>query len=652
MTVKRRNLSKLLAAIFTAITLVAAVGCTPSETIMQIIYDQDPQNEVDVTQTLLVNDPNAEKASDTLPKLVSDETNANAQNTKAELPRYGGDTSEVLVAKPVEGPTEEEGDVESSQAGDDSDSATANAPGKGSDSEKSPEGESGVQGEDDGEDDPGADFEPDDGRGDDAGDDGENPDFQGDDDTPTGKGKNAKNEVKVYKDYGEFPEIPEDIHRVTAVGQAAVIVSMLGGTADATPLLGADENLLDDEQAQRVLAGKGLASVAKVWKNDGTAEGDLLDVQDVIDLDPELCFVTEGEDTLTKEQEDALLEANIIVYVLPNMTSPSKIVYAVQLVGEILAEGGNAQAGELAGKYSEFHNNLVTTIASNNNGVTGGFDYDTGRDVATGASPLYSLYISDWDYDARYDDPVGYIETPEGVAVTDVGYETHPVSYYMSVGGVSNTAALSTFRVLSGYSAPVWQFSLSQAPCTWSDWTRINREKVSYELKGNGFSYALLWANEGQGYGLGTPEFPGVIVATQQMKTSMQAEALRSRGIYYPYPATSSSRGGIITATMVGFDNGLNLVASCIGTTGGGLASALNNGSGQVGSYDIHVNPHGLFSSWTDGSVESVLECAWVYKTFRDENYDLDTVVRGFYHDFYGFDLADDLETVLAGKAS
>lgn len=646
-------------------------GCNPSDTITQIIYDQNPENEMDETQTLLVNDPNATQTSDSLPKMESAEDDSRQQDTIADLPHYGGDTSQALVAKPVEESVEENLDAAADEPS--ADNVTNVSAGESAMSDNNP-GEDGDDGKREKKSDtsdsgkPKAEFESDsdgledtenvpesseskmdDESGATQNEEGDNPDVQGDNQSEVGKGKNAKNKVKVYKDYGDDPEIPVDIKHVTAVGDAAVIVSMLGGTKEETPLLGADADLLENAEVQEVLANKGISQVAKVWDNDGTANGDLADVKDIIDLDPELCFVTEGDETLTKDQQDALLEANIIVYTLPSMASSAKITYAVQLVGDILKEGGNEQAGKLADDYTRFHNDLVTSIANANGGVTGGFDYSTGRDIATNATPLYSLYISDWDYDARYDDKTGFLKTPEGVGIADIGYENHPVSYYMSVGGVSNTASTSVFRVLSGKSAPVWQFSLTQMPCTWSNWKKINRRKASYELKGDGFERTLLWANDGNGCGLGTERFPGVIVATQEMKIAMEAEAIRD-GAYYPYPVASNSRGGVASSTMVGFYNGSNLIAACIGTEGSGLRSFLNDGSGKVGTYDIHVNPHGLFSSWTDGSVESVLEAAWIYKTFRNEDYDLNKIVKDFYQDFYDYDLGDQLSTVLAGK--
>lgn len=438
---------------------------------------------------------------------------------------------------------------------------------------------------------------------------------------------------------------------VTAVGQAAVIVSMLGGTSKKTPLVGADEELLENKGAQKVLANKGIASVKKVWKDDGTSEGDLDDVDDIVKLDPELCFVTEGEKTLTDKQEKALLKKNIIVYVLPNMKSASKISYAVELVGKILKAGGNDGAGELASDYVKWHDDLVDKLKDKNKGLTGGFNFDKGKKASSDATPLSTLYVSDWDYDAVYDDPNDYLESSQGVGIADLGYEEAPVTYYMSVGGVLNNAAAGTFRDLSGYAAPVWQFSLTKAPSAWGNWKSIDRGKASYALKGNGFDNALLWSNS-ESAGLGTRAFPGVVVANQKMARAMERDAGDDHGLYYPYPTAKSTHGGVITTSTVGFYTGSNLVDACIGTSGGHTRSVLNDGS-DVEAYDIHVNPSGPFSSWTEGSVESVLEASWVQKTFRDSSYDLNADIEGFYSKFYDYSLASsEVDEILAGEES
>ncbi|MDO4502598.1 MAG: hypothetical protein Q4D06_05375, partial [Coriobacteriia bacterium] len=480
---------------------------------------------------------------------------------------------------------------------------------------------------------------------------GKNPEEQGKKPDKSGKGKNAKNEIKVYKDYGEFAEVPEEIKHVTAVGEAAVVVSMLGGTEKDTPLVGADADFVENEQIQRVMASKGVDKVKKVWKDDGTEKGDLSSVKKIIDLDPELCFVMEGDETLTKKQEDELLKNNIIVYVIPNMASASKITYAVKLVGDILEKGGNEQAGKVRDAYLEFHDDLVKHFKDENGGLTGGFNYDTGKKASTDATTVRTLMITDWDKDARYEDGNGFLSSDQGVAVAELGYEEDPSAYYLSVGGALNNAAAGQWRGLSGRTAGVWQFTTSKAPVSWRKWTSIDRQKITYAPDPQGFDTALMWSVEGK-CGLGTKEFPAVVVSTQEQKDLLDQDAHRDNGLYHPYSVVS--KGDYATYSSVGFINGpdSNLVDACIGTHGMGTQSSLNDGT-TVNYYDVYVNPTGLFSNWRKGGVESVLEASWTFQKFRKADYPAEADVQHFYKEFYGYELSSqETEEIMNGPES
>lgn len=620
----------LLVAVATTMLLSLALGgCAFSDTITQKIYDQERSNAVDPSvQKMLVNTLDAETVSDELPQLITDATGKDKQTTDQDLPRYGGDTSDALVAQPVTSPNEPAQELNVTPQAV-TDAAT--------DAEGNPK-----TGEEEG-------TTPEDGDGTGDGGDGLNPEEEGTNSDETGKGKNADNDVKVYQDYGEFPETPEGITHVTAVGQAAVIVSALGGTEDETPLVGADAAFVEDEQVQTVLAAKGVAGVEALWDNDGTQEGDLskANLKKIIKSDVELCFTMEGDDTFTKEQEEALLEEDIIVYVLPSMASASRIVSAVKIVGDILEAGGNEEAGKLRDAYEKFHTGLVDALVDENGGITGGYNYNTGKKVSTKATDLYTLLITDWDDTASYADENAFLTSSQGVALAALGYEKTPVAHYLSVGGVINNAAAgSIWRNLSGRTAVVWQFTTSKASLAWRRWTSIDRTKVTYAPDVQGFDTALMWSATAQA-GAGTAEFPGVVVATQAIKDRLLEDAARDNGLYHPYPVVS--KGEFAVTSSVGFYTGGNLVDACIGTHGMGTKSTLNDGTATE-YYDVHVNPAGLFSSWIDGSMESVLEAAWAYQTFRDDTYNLEEQVHSFYQEFYGYELSPaELDAILAG---
>ena len=617
-------------AIAAAALAFALSGCTYSSTITQVIYDNNQDSPVDDSLSVMVNDIKAEQTTTSLPKLSNTESDSK-QDTNQDLPQYGEGTSNALVAAPVTTATKNnnKSQTEEKKDRDTSDENSGDQSENGKDTGKKSTA----------------------GKGDKEANNGKGPKNSKKNRSALGKGKNKDNDVKEYKDYGDYPEIPKDIKYVTAVGEAAVIVSMLGGTSDSTPLVGADESFTSNKTAKAVLKNKGISKVKTWWSNDGSQKGDLKSVSAITHSKVQLCFVTEGDSTFSSKNVKQLLKANIIVYTLPNMSSASKIKQAVSIVGDTLEEGGNEQAGKLADEYASFHKELIKTMTDENGGYTGGFNYDTGKKVDSNASSLSTLYISDWDYTARYKDEDGFLNTSQGVGVADLGYEDYPISYYLSAGGVSNVAATGTNKTMSGHTAVVWQFSLTEAPLEWKNWTKIDRTKVDKTLKGDGFEECLLFSND-DAVGLGTEKFPKVIVADQKMKKTMEKASKSSGDVYYAYPVTQNKHEGssISTSPYVGYAAQGHPVRSCIGLNSEGT-SDLNN-DGKVQQYDIVVNPSGGFSDWAVGGVESILESAWAYKTFRDEDYDLKSKVEEFYKTFYDHDLSDsEYKDILAGKS-
>lgn len=636
---------RLLLAFVLALSCMGLGSCKFSETITETVYDQSAENiDYDNETKLLTNTIDAEETSNDLPELaVSDDSDPDA-NFVIEVPVYGGteegtpvpqvyfdsegseDSAKVAVQEPEETDSEEETEQEEGVADDPE-----------SDSSSNPEGGDGTAEDDDADD---------------------GPENQGDDLTDAGSGKNANNEIKEYHGEGEFAEIPEDITRVTAVGQAAVIVSMLGGEAGA--LVGADEEFTQNSAVQTVLANKGVSEVATLWSGDGSEEGSLIDMDALLAADPQLCYVISGDDTLSDEEIETLLANNILVYYLPNMNSAGAICSAVEIVGQTLEAGGNAQAGELYRSYLADHDALVSEIISLNGGITGGYNYDTAQSVDTSATTRYTLYISDWDYSAVYSDTNGYLSSASGVGISELGSAWSPLAYYMSVGGAINNASAGTFSYRDGYTGLVWQFSQTMLPCSFSRWSALDLEKVNYNMSsGNGLDESLTWVSSGRveatgatsGYGLGTENFPAVIVKTQEMKEAMEADMVRENGLYHPYGTATSSQGGVVNISVVGFYTGTNLCEASIGAIGGLATSVLNDGT-TVNYYDILVNPCGLFESWTDGSVESYLECAWIYQQFVDPSYDVDSLIIDFYQTYFNYNLtASDLATIYAGAS-
>ena len=109
--------------------------------------------------------------------------------------------------------------------------------------------------------------------------------------------------------------------------------------------------------------------------------------------------------------------------------------------------------------------------------------------------------------------------------------------------------------------------------------------------------------------------------------------------MYHPYGYNPAGEGSAFSC----FGPNGNIPA-CIGFDGND-ASSVNlfekDGMLQIRDDDIVVNPTGLFCDWTQGTVESFLESAWVSSVIRGSDIDWKQYVVNFYYEFYGRTLTE-----------
>jgi len=641
-------------ALVCAATLLCATGCVRSDTITEKIYDNNPESTVDKTvPPALINSATATKVSSVLPRLSNDDTSEKQDQKEEEMPIYDGDydaeQTELRAADP-----------QASSAADD----TGEASKKTSD-DPDTNNEEGTDDEGDGDNETDDSDKTDKKAGDEIGGDPEIDDDEvdeGDEEANRDKEEGKKKSGGTGSSYttdpnAEEPEIPENIDEVAAVGNAAVIVSMVSGTKDSSALVACDEKT--KSKTRKVLANKGISKAQALWTGDGSSSGDLSSanlkklVKDVV---PDLVFVMEGDTTLTSAQADKLSDANIDVYTLPKLTSATRIAYAVELVGKVLDKGGVEGAEDNYKEYLSYHKQLVKKYLDANGGMTGGFDFDAAESADPPATDISTLYVDKWDSGARYGGSA--ISTHDGVAVATLGYEKAPLNYYLSVGGVLNNAASSLIRNQETNKAGiVWQFDATQMPYKFSKWNGLDEATFDLQskLSRGGFANDLLWSNKSR-CGLGTDNFPALIAASDELKDRLEENANEPGDIYYPYPTISP--GG--TGNTVGYfydtsDTHGGYAESCIGNDNSG--NSVLNGT----LYPIYVNPKGLcqedsedaLCSWARGSVESVLEASWANYRFRggsESAFKAD--VEEFYQTFYDYELTDsDFSKIADGPA-
>lgn len=429
---------------------------------------------------------------------------------------------------------------------------------------------------------------------------------------------------QVVNAYGVVVDIPQEVSRVTAVGEAAVLVQMLGGEGC---LVGSNTDFLSYPLGISVFGDEGISNIAALWQGGGSTPLTAGAFAELLTLKPQACLDLSGQTAFSAEQIAALKTQGIAYIVLPPLNTTDNLLLSVQLVGDILGdrsrEGGQnapALAADYAAWFRQTEQNVgggakrfaYKQIDFDNDERTNGTVYLKDASIANHEG-LYTLFVSGWDADAHYKLHTDSSVTLEGdgMAVVRSGYSQSPLSYFMSLGGVVNAGAVyPDYGVMRS-----WYVN----PLT----TNTKRLTVSG-------GYGQTTANtltRVEAVGLGEQTFPNLVVASGSIKSRLEADPL-----WQPYPRILSSSG---LTTEHGFlDSAGNIVTTSI-----------------RGEYQVLVNPRGV-GSWTDGSAESILEALWIADKFSGtvSQTQLENAVRNFYRAFYRHQLTEDqLASILNG---
>lgn len=430
---------------------------------------------------------------------------------------------------------------------------------------------------------------------------------------------------------GQQVDIPVDVDTVTAVGDVALYVEMLGGK---NRLVASSESFTGNEYASTVFGSGEMSKVSTLWTKRGSTAMTDESFKQLLRLDPDVCFIVSGDTTFSDAQIQQLKEWYISVVTLPKLGTTTDIKKAVDIIADVLgdksAETGKKNAHSVASQYKDWMDRILTSVEEKDH-VFGGankIDFDVAYDRGytqnddCADTGFYTLYISDWDESAHY--VVGtdayVIFEGTGMAVARTGYSTSPLTYYLSLGGVCNAGAITrnVFSEQDFHVTPLFPTSFSISNSKYKVW-RLWKEYWR-ELSGTTDSSTYM----------GTAKYNKIIVASQDIKTKLDAEINAS---------------GYSLWKNYGLQN-VN------GTTGYGFV--YNNAivySNMQGSCETIVNPSGV-GSWTNGSPESPLEAMWASHIFSGD-YDVAAIkseISAFYETFYGYRPTDAVMTrVLAG---
>ena len=595
---------RILAAALIFCMVFAFAGCRYSDTLEQLIYKSVDEGFIDLDPPFEIanNSPENEDQSEILPDITQEEDldrkdepeevglvdeEASEDDTDAEYDTETGysvqydESGDSIAAATDAGTTSETTESTPSVVGDSEETIDeATTAGTG-------ESEEGVDGE--------------------TGDGGET-EVAGNEDTNR----------QVVNDYGGNAAYVQ-VGSVAAVGEIAVIASMLGGGSE---LLATDEETLSLAASNSVFSD--LADAEAVWSGDGSGGLTSDGLARLLELMPDAVVYTSGSGCISESDAETLIEAGINCLVVPALTSVENIETTVTTMGQLLgqSEDGDRYTSKAA-EYVSWVDDMLSHVSD-----------------ATGSDPMYTLYISGWDSDAVY--TMTSLQTGTtvisgtGCAIVEnyLCDTTVLMTSLLSCAGITNTASKSyNLSAAKLYTTPLrysygsWTVSGSLALSNGFNNSNSKYLETSYTVSLGGDDTDTVTTS------LGLSTFPCVIVANSDVQEGILSSKRQTNGQWAVY-------GHINNA-----DNTFNSDAF--------LDSAGNMVRTQISAdYDVLVNPSGL-RSWTEGSAESVLETIWAAYAIRGaiSESEVRSYISDFYTQFYGYTpSSSEITSILAGE--
>lgn len=421
--------------------------------------------------------------------------------------------------------------------------------------------------------------------------------------------------------------IPENVATVAAVGEAALFVEMLGGT---NRLLAASSNFVANGLANAVFSD--MANIKGLWEKDGETAMTDAQFQQLLTTNPEAVFyIADAEygtvQSFSEAQLTQLNQKGIYTVPLLMFSTTSNIMNNVRVMGKVLGKrndiNGAKDANDMADKYIRWIEDISKGFGHTFSGPEK-WNLDQKEPFNSGSVVRENSYAEDGQYTiliSGWDDSVS-TSRDQGVAYARTGYtrRNSPASFFLSLGGAANTAALVTD---TGGGIPYFPV----VP-TYMD---LNGANVNGK-----YQSADTWRSKSNQVTGFAGNFIGDSIKKIVVDSANTYNMIMQSNAWAPTDHVTDNEG----SGGYGYING----------SGRFIASNIHGSD-----YQVIINPCGI-GSWTEGSPEAPLEALWANQIFNnglsaDDAFNaIAADVQQFYQEFYGFSISStELDYIKAG---
>lgn len=450
--------------------------------------------------------------------------------------------------------------------------------------------------------------------------------------------------VTVYDPNNAFAQVNR-VNYLAVLGQdIAVLAQSIGGAGAISAMSEYAYNGLDSATGQTktyrrfvdIFGGEmpeAFQANGLLWSKDGSSPADVKDIDALVAACGQNGVIVYdqtlgNQTTLFSLDQRKRLQAAGIQLVPVDLSTVQGILDAARVVGDALSESTECaqNSSAMATTYVQSVNNIVKSVAATNGGylasMIGGFRLlTTYNECPVGSYRSNNVY----SYIAT--------ESETGLSYTDASVSTSGIVLF-----ANNSTFMDTPLSFWQQAAGIWDNTYASSSSTglqvlWPLFSSVDATTLTGGASDGARSRWLGTTNRMIGepvalgvgevsHGLGSDEVPYLVVCASDGKSAGQVKSAVVASM------ASYDTSGVLTpysALNYNYSNGVPSVdglISTLGSTGGKTArSPFYTDTGLSLSDVVRENPVGLLGSWTEGTMESVLEAVWladVYSTSPD----------------------------------